>query len=227
MKIDSGVKTIAIAASLALLLIGSFAKVNTLRSQMVSLELGISAQYKNNQNQLSSYVLAYSEQVSIADRQAEQQRRILADLKAERLRRVLTEAIKGSYDGKVDKAGQPALFSAIKEAYPEVDLATYDKILLFVQANREAFRSQQQILLDKIRNYKSYSEGDIINSFIIHQLGFPSEHLSAEIGDKKLFGAEALNQIEQIVTDDTTRAAFASGSMKPLTPSGAPTGSGD
>jgi hypothetical protein len=215
MKIDSGVKTIAIAASLALLLFGSFAKVNTLRSQMVSLELGISAQYKNNQNQLSSYVLGYSEQVSIADRQAEQ------------LRRILTDAIKGRYDGKVDKAGQPALYSAIKEAYPKVDLASYDKILLFVQANRESFRSQQQILLDKVRNYKSYSEGDIINSFIIHQLGFPSNHLSAEIGDKKLFGAEALAQIEQIVTDDTTRASFASGSMKPLTPSGAATGSGD
>jgi hypothetical protein len=227
MKIDPGVRRIAIASTLSLLLLSGFAKVNALRSQMVGLELGISAQYKNNQNQLSAYALAYSEQVSIADRQSDQQRRILADLEAERLRRVLTEAIKGSYDGKVDKAGQPVLFSAIKEAYPKVDLASYNKILLFVQANREAFRSQQQILLDKIRNYKRFSEGDIINSFIIHQLGFPSNHLTAEIGDQKLFGAAALNQIEQIVTDDTTRAAFASGSMKPLTPSGAPTGRGD
>jgi hypothetical protein len=215
MQIDSGVRKIAIASTLALLLLSGFAKVNTLRSQMVSLELGISAQYKNNQNQLSSYVLGYSEQVSIADRQAEQ------------LRRILTDAIKGRYDGKVDKAGQPALYSAIKEAYPKIDLKSYDKILLFVQANREAFRSQQQILLDMVRNYKSYSEGDIINSFIIHQLGFPSSHLSAEIGGTKLLGTEALNQIEQIVTDDTTRASFTSGSMKPLAPSGAPTGSGN
>lgn len=207
--------TVIALTTAAVLVIAGYGKVNNFRGQVIARETALSAHYQNDQNQLSSYVLGYSEQVSIADRQAEQ------------LRRILTDAIKGRYDGKVDKAGQPALYSAIKEAYPKIDLKSYDKILLFVQANREAFRSQQQILLDMVRNYKSYSEGDIINSFIIHQLGFPSSHLSAEIGGTKLLGTEALNQIEQIVTDDTTRASFTSGSMKPLAPSGAPTGSGN
>lgn len=205
MALEPGVKRFAICAIVALVLVSSFVKVNGVRGQMIRLETGISTQYLVNQNQLSSYVLGYSEQVGIADRQATQ------------LKAILTDAIKGRYDGKVTAQGQPALYSAIKEAYPEVDLNSYDKILTFIQANREAFRSQQQILLDKVRNYKSYRNGDIIDSFLVGLLGFPSNQLTAKVEGTTLYGDAALDKIEQIVTDDTTRASFASGSMKPLT----------
>jgi hypothetical protein len=205
MSIEPGIKRLAIGATLALLLVGGFVKVNSVRSQMISLEVGISTQYVVNQNQLSSYVLGYSEQVGIADRQAQQ------------LRVILTDAVKGRYDGKVNAQGQPALYSAIKEAYPKVDLATYDKIIVFIQANREAFRGQQQILLDKVRNYKSFRNGDIIDSLLVGVLGFPSNQLTAKVEGQTLYGDAALNKIEQIVIDDTTRTSFSTGSMKPLT----------
>ncbi len=205
MVIESGIKRLAALAVIALLIFSLFAKVNFLRGQMIALEVGISNQYLVNQNQLSSYVLGFAEQTQIADREVQQ------------LGKILKEAIAGRYDNSLDAQSSPALYSAIKEAYPQVELKSYSSIVQFIRANREAFRGQQSILLDKLRNYQSFRNGDIIDSFIVAQLGFPSSQLRVSLaGGQTLLGEAALVQIERIITDDTTRASFADGSMKPL-----------
>jgi hypothetical protein len=199
--------SIVALAAVGIVIVGGYAKVNGYRSQVIAAETRLSADYQNDQNQLSSYVLGFGEQVGIADRQAQQ------------LRTILTDAVKGRYDGKMSSAqvGQGTLFSAISEAYPQIDLKSYDKIVAYIQANREAFRVKQESLLGNIANYEVLVNGDIINSILANILGVPTHNLQARIGKNVVYGEAALAQIKTIVTDSTTSEAFDSGTMKPLT----------
>lgn len=193
-------------AAVGFVAVAGYAKINGYRGQVIAAETRLSAAYQNDQNQLSSYVLGFGEQVGIADRQAQQ------------LRTILTDAVKGRYDGKMSSAqvGQGTLFSAISEAYPQIDLKSYDKIVDYIQKNREDFRVKQESLLGEIADYEVLVNGDIINSMLAKILGVPTRNLQARIGKNVVYGEAALNQIKTIVTDDTTGAAFDSGTMKPL-----------
>lgn len=204
MRIEKPVVYFIIGVAVFSIATGSFLKVNGLRNQMISLETGLSRQYADNQNALSNYILGYTEQLGIADRQAEQ------------LDRVLQDAVRGRYERDYPgKAGQ-ALFSAIAEAYPEIDLDSYDKILDFIQAQRSAFKHQQTRLLDQIRNYESFRQQGLIDSNLITLLGYPGETLEVTVGGQTLTGEQALEKMNQIVLDDTTVGAFNTGKMAPL-----------
>jgi hypothetical protein len=202
MKITS---VIAISAA-ALLLFAGYGKVNSFRGQVIARETALSAHYQNDQNQLSSYVLGFSEQTGIADRQAQQ------------LRTILTDAVKGRYDGKLSAAqvGQGTLFSAISEAYPNIDLKSYDKIVDYIQKSREEFRQKQESLLADVAGYENLLYGDLINNLLTNILGVPTRQLQARIGKTVVYGEAALAQIKTIVTDSTTSQAFEDGKMKPL-----------
>ncbi len=202
----STTKLISIVAVLIIFLFGGYAKVNGFRGQVIAAETRLSADYQNDQNQLSSYVLGFAEQVGIADREAQQ------------LRRVLTDAVKGRYDGKMSAAqlAQGTLFSAISEAYPNVDLTTYNDIVGYIQVSREAFRAKQEALLSRVADYEVLVHGDLVNSVLAGILRLPTHNLRAAIGNDVVFGEAALARIKTIVIDTTTSETFGSGTMKPL-----------
>jgi hypothetical protein len=203
---------IAISAA-ALLLFAGYGKVNSFRGQVIARETALSAHYQNDQNQLSSYVLGFSEQTGIADRQAQQ------------LRTILTDAVKGRYDGKLSAAqvGQGTLFSAISEAYPNIDLKSYDKIVEYIQKSREEFRQKQESLLADVAGYENLLYGDLVNNLLTNILGAPTRQLQARNGKTVVYGEAALAQIKTIVTDSTTSKAFEDGEMKPLAAPALPT----
>ena len=93
-------------------------------------------------------------------------------------------------------------------------LNVYDKIISFVAAGREAYKSKQSKLLDMLRAYESYRATNYIRSFFVGQLGFPA--LRAQIGTRVVRGQEALDQMMLIVTTEGGQKSYQTGTMKPL-----------
>lgn len=186
--------------------VGSYGYVNGVRNTLIAQETNLSALYRDNQNGLSSYVSGFYEQVGIADRKSAQ------------LDKIISDAIKGRYDGKTSaQPGSGQLFSAIQEAYPNIDLSTYDRIQEYIQKSRNEFKGAQTRLLGTVAQYENTRKQGFIKSTVANALGFPSDTLQARVDGKVLYGRTALEQIQQIVLDDTTSAAFGSGKMQPLT----------
>jgi hypothetical protein len=199
--------TVLALTTAAVLLIAGYGKVNSFRGQVIARETTLSAHYQGNQAQLSMYALGLPEQTGIADRQAEQ------------LRTIFTDVVQGRNDRALSAAqnGQGALFSAISEAYPNIDLKSYDKIVEYIQKSREEFRQAQESLLDDVAGYETLLYGDMINNVLTNILGVPTRQLQARNRKTVVYGKEALAQMKVIVTDSTTSKAFEDGTMKPLT----------
>lgn len=195
----------AILGGGAVLGAGGLVYVNGVRNEVIRQETQLSAEYLDNQNVLSAYVTAFYEQVGIADRKSDQ------------LDRIITDAIKGRYQG--DTSAQPgggALFSAIQEAYPQIDLSTYDKIQDFIVKSRGEFKGEQTQLLKLVEAYQNYLNQGLLKSIVINFLGYPSDNLTARVDGRVIKGDAALEQIQQIVLDDNTSKAFGTGKMNPL-----------
>lgn len=186
--------------------VGSYSYVNGVRNTLIAQETNLTALYRDNQNVLSSYVSGFYEQVGIADRKSAQ------------LNQIISDAVKGRYDGKTSaQPGKGQLFSAIQEAYPNIDLSTYDKIQDYIQKSRNEFKGAQTRLLSTVAQYENSRKQGFIKSTVANVLGFPSDTLQARVDGKVFYGRTALEQIQEIVLDGTTNAAFGSGKMAPLT----------
>lgn len=203
MFIDRNTRLIVIAIALVACISGPVIKLNGLRNQVIFLETHLTAQYKTNQATLAAYTSGYAEQLGIADRQANQ------------LSLILVNAVKGRYDEGTSGAPSGELFSAVKEAYPDISLASYDKMLDFIQAQREEFKKSQSRLLDQIRNYNTFRQRGLIDSALV-RLYAPGENLKVTLDGKTYTGAEALEKMNNIVLDDTSIKAFATGTMPAL-----------
>jgi hypothetical protein len=199
----------------AALIVGGFSLYGYVNSQYnagKNLEIGLNTQYLDNQNELSTYISSFYEQVGVAN------------LKSDKMDKILTDAVKGRYDGKDSKAqvGQGQLFSAIVEAYPDLqnNLNIYDKIVDFIRAGREAYKQKQTKLLGMLQAYDSWRTDDIIRSWFVGKY-FPSSALEARIGTNVKRGEEARNQMWLIVTTQSTSDAYNTGHMDPLQVPGA------
>lgn len=197
------VAAVAVVGVVALALYGY---VNGVRNEGLSMETQLSAQYLANQNELSTYVSSFYEQVGVAN------------LKSEKMDQIITDAVKGRYEGEGGGYGQGSpFFSAIVEAYPDVKgLDIYDKIVTFIQAGREAYKAKQDKLLDQLRGYDLWREQGLLRSQVVQFLGFPSKNLKAQIGTKVARGDDALAQMYLIVTTSDTKKAYETGTMEPL-----------
>src|SRR5262249_3011764 len=129
---------------------------NTLQQQGVDYETQLNAQYLDNQNILSAYKSTIYEQAGIAN------------LKSDKLDQIITDAVKGRYEGHTSaQPGQGQLFSAITEAYPNIDLNVYDKIAEQVAKGREGYRATQTKLLTMLQGYDKWRQSGIIQSRLI------------------------------------------------------------
>jgi len=183
--------------------ISVYTKVNSEYNAGMSMETRLSEQYQRNQAQLDASTKKIVESVGIAN------------LKSEKMRQIISDAVKGRYEGKMEPGTGGAMFSAIKEAYPQIDLAVYDKIVDLINGEREAFKNAQTLLLSQLQTYKTWRKTDIIRQWFVVKY-FPSSNLEARIGTKVYTGAQALEQMQLIVTSDGTDDAFNTGKQGPI-----------
>lgn len=183
--------------------ISVYTTVNSEYNAGMTMETQLSEQYQKNQNQLDATTKKIIESVGVAN------------LKSEKMSQIISDAVKGRYEGKMEPGTGGAMFSAIKEAYPQLDLKIYDKIVDLINAEREAFKNQQDLLLSKLQTYKQWKSTGIIRQWFVTKY-FPSTNLEARIGTKVYTGAQALEQIQLIVTSQGTDDAFNTGKQGPI-----------
>ncbi len=196
----------AIAVAFIFVSVSIYSTFNTIQQEGVDQETALTAQYLDNQNELSAYVSGFYEQIGIAN------------LKSDKMDQILLDAVKGRYDGKTSaQPGQGQLFSAIKEAYPDLNgLNIYDKIVDYVRAGRESYKQKQSKLLDMLRAYDRWRQSGIIHSKLVVLTGFPSHALRAQIGVNATFGEQALSQMYVIVLTSDAIKAYQTGVQDPL-----------
>ncbi len=195
--------TLGVIAALVLGAFSLYGKINSEYNAGMAMEVALSARYQNNQNQLDASTKKILESVG------------LANLKSDKLRQILSDAVKGRYEGKMQPGTGGAMFSAIQEAYPQIDLSIYDKILAVISAEREAFKQAQSGLLGELQKYETWKATGIIRQFFVAKY-FPSTNLKARIGTRVVTGEAALEQMHLIVTSQGTDDAFNTGKQEPI-----------
>ena len=189
--------------------ISTFSFVNSTRNEGIEKETALMAQYSDNQNELSSYILSFNESLGIADKQST------------KLNTIILSAVQGRYDGKLSSAqpGGGSLFSAIAEAYPDLTATTetYAKVQDLVVSGRNAYKNKQTLLLDRVRDYKVWLDSDLIKSFVIQNvLGYPTDRLEVTTKTGKIHGQEALDKISTVILTPEAQDAYDSGTVQPL-----------
>lgn len=196
---------IGVVIGLIALGIGAYNFANGIQMTGVALEQGLSAEYQSAQIELDTYTKKIKESVGIAN------------LKSDKLDQILKDAVSGRYADKDMKPGTGgALFSAIKEAYPQIDLNIYDRIIDQVNAGREAFKNKQNTLRDKVRAYETWLNSGLVQSKFISMMGYPSDNLEARIGKTATHGRDALAQMKVLVTSSSTNQSYETGTEEPL-----------
>lgn len=165
-------------------------------------EQTLNAQYLNNQNFLSDCILKVNGVANVAI------------TNADKTNEILTNAMKGRYDG--DTSAQPgsgALFSAISEAYPNLQDVNgqFEKVSNVLVGCRTDYRDQQTLLLSKLEEFDRWRKGSRIARSKAGK--FPDEDLIARVGSKKYTGEEALDKMYAIVLVDETVDAYETGTI--------------
>ena len=208
MNIGKGLIAAGVSVGVVLILVlGLYGKFNGINKDGVKRETALSAQYQDNQNELSKFQSGFYEMLGVAD------------AKSAKMDQILSDAVKGRYDkGSTAAPTGGQLISAMVEAYPDLKgLDVYDKILDYVSAGRESYKQQQSKLLDMIREYDTWRRSGLIHKQLVNMSGFPSEDLRAQIGTKAVTGQLALEQMRLIVTTSSTQQAYTTGTMEPMT----------
>jgi hypothetical protein len=194
-----------IAAVIALGIIMLFSKGIGAKNDGIDKATALSAQYRDNQNYLSSYIAGFYEQTGVAK------------VKADKLNSILLEAVKGRYDGKMAPGTGGTMFSAISEAYPDLSgLNIYDKIVDYVAAGRVGYRNKQSKLLDMLRDWEAWSDKGALHPILVDAF-VPMDKFVARVGDKVYRGEEAIEKMNQIVLTQQATDAYESGEDKILT----------
>lgn len=176
---------------------------NSTRNGIIQRESALTAQYLDNQNELSSYVLTVKEAMGVAN------------VATEAVDKIITDAIQGRYEDKGNSGVGEAQFvvNAVHEAYPDINgvNVNYQNVQNAIIGGREAFKNQQTKLLDMIREYDTYRQTGLIHSTLVSWVGAPTDRLKAKVGDKELTGKEALEKMRTIVQSKDSLEAFETG----------------
>ena len=197
--------TLGVIAALVIGAVSLYGTVNSMRNEGIRMETNLSAQYLDNQNELSSFKSSFYEQVGVAN------------LKSDKLDQIIEDAVKGRYEGKMEPGTGGSMFSAITEAYPDLkgQLDLYDRIVDFVRAGREAYKQKQTKLIDMLRVYDYWRQEGLIKSMFLGNF-FPSSALKARIGSNVQSGQAALDQMYIIVLTSDTKKAYETGTDEPM-----------
>lgn len=200
------IATIGIIVVVVIVAFSIFGTINSTRNEGIKQENALEAQYRSNQNELSTYILTIKESLGIADKGNN------------KIDEILSNAIQGRYDGNMDPGTGGSMFSAITEAYPDLtaNIKMYEKVQDAVVSGRAAFKNQQNKLLDMVANYENWLQSGIVRSTVVKMIGFPSGTLEARVGDTVYTGQDALNKMKQIVLVKDATVSFETGETAPL-----------
>lgn len=202
-----------LAAIMAVIvLIGGITTYTGTRNTGRDLEIGLTAQFKQVQIRYGQFRMQIHDELKIA-----REKRDAIDV-------IIADAVAGRYnaDGKENDvtAGvdRGKLFSAIKEAYPDLEgLKIYDTILDHIQAGRTRFAAEQVQLADQVRRYNTWREtGWLLHPWLVEKLGFPSDNLEVRIGSKHLTGKDALEKMNIVIVGGDTQQVFDTGIDTPI-----------
>ena len=195
-----------IALVVVIVLLSIFGYINGTRAVGINKEAALSAQYSQNQSTLATYINQFDEELGVSDRAAT------------RVNEILLNAVQGRYKNTSATPGSGGLFSAISEAYPDLTATTqsYAKVQDLVESGRNTFKDDQQMLLDRLRDYKAWRNNDLVRSAVVNMLGFPTDNLEARTGNQVLHGSDALEKMSRIITNAGSLQAYESGESGPL-----------
>lgn len=152
-------------------------------NNLASLEQGVIAQKDQNKNSYDSMYKSVFEQAGVTTKYAK-------DFK---------EAYDGIMTGRYGDEGSQAVFQMITESNPNLDASLYKTIQQTITSNRESFKADQKMLVDKVNVYK-LTMRQFPTNLVASLLGYPKVDLSQ-------YG---------IVTSSRTEGAFQTGKDEPL-----------
>ncbi|MCA9308884.1 hypothetical protein KC973_00750 [Candidatus Saccharibacteria bacterium] len=188
-----------IAVLVFLSIIGVLIVKNGVVNERNTQEKGLNSMYLSAQNELSSCLDKSKQAANVTTAEAD------------KLEDALSEAIKGRYEGETTAQSTPgALFSAIVEDYPELDTFdnAFSRAFTVIVGCRENYKNVQNQLLDKLQSYESWRTGSFTSRTFANA---PSGNLEARIGNKKVTGQEALDQMFTIVLVQDAINAYETG----------------
>ena len=199
----------AIVALLLIIVVSFISSVNGTRNTLITKEQELVGEYKTNQNELSTYTNQVTETLGVAEAGSDKMNQIMKD------------AISGRYDNNMQPGTGGSMFSAIAEAYPESSLvkstAMYEKVQDLVIAGRNQYRNTQNKLIDRARDYETWTQTDFVRSFIVKNvLGAPTDSLKITIGQNTFRGQDALDKLSQPILSGAAIQSYETGVTEPI-----------
>lgn len=176
-----------------------------IRTEAVQREITLSTQYLSNQNYLSTYISGFYEQLG------------LVKYKTDKFDQILTDYVKGRNSWNSGQSGQAGFLYAVAEAVPNLEgLNIVDRLMDYVQAQREGYRNIQDKLLDQLRAYDSWRQEGLFRVWVLGNF-FPSKQLVARVGGRAIAeGPAAREKMYQIVLTAEATKSYETGTMAPL-----------
>ena len=190
-----------VVAALGITLLGVRIHVG---NQLIAKQAELQAKYDTNRTLLGAYARDIETETGLANQGLT------------KLDQVLKDAVSGRYDhangSTAVPGGQPALFSAIKEAYPNIDTSLYNEIAGRVHEYEIKFQNEQTTLASMAANFDVYRKQFPTSMFAG---GYPSGDLHAYAMVNgvlvQVTGQQALDQMKNLVSSGEANDAFGNG----------------
>lgn len=191
----------AVVALVALVVVLTFTVFipQSVKSNGNKKEADLSASYANGAVYLSKCVVKTKQAADVATAQTAA------------LDKVLKDAVAGRYGIGGNNMDKGKLFSAIVEAYPNVNglSKTFDHVMTVIVGCQDDFGNYQSVVQDKVRDFNSWRTGSWLTRS--YAADFPNENMYVRLPGVNLVGAAAYDKIQQPIVDATTSSTYKTG----------------